>query len=620
MNKDKHPYDDFFQKKLDNHESSVPDDLFNRLMTDRSMREKLNKHDSPVNDGIFNQLMRNREGSDELPSDAPLRERLVAHDTDVTKPTFDEIIIEREWRRRALVWRSGAAILLFFIAYLMFLNRDFIFNNDKTKTENAINFNQNSSQADNDFNQNKEDKSLALKEDKLIVENKNKIIENFKIKNNKDKITKNVDKIISNNDKVVKNKTKLFNNNNNNNKSIGVKKDKSFKNDDKIAVSNNNSTTNNNNSKNIEGGISKFKQIDNQGKDVNNNTLNTGSNSANIITEHAALQQIIIPTTPTNADNSSVLVSGDKGVEDKDLKTDNRLGFSALSSTPDAPNLAFDNLSILKVKNIAVPTKTLENPCAGPGDGCPTFGKKRLRGEGGRAVLIDIYGAPEYAFRRLSENLPENASYLRARDSVEKAWYAFSMGARVSLVFSNGLALRTGFVYAQTNERAVFDSLGIGSKTVKETYVPRTGGGQDTIRTTSITSGIFRSTFYNRYRSIDIPLQLGFEFSLNDYWSFSVNGGANFNVSAWRKADILADKGTRQAVSSGFGESNPVFNNTLGISIFGSVAAYRQLTGNLQLVIEPSFRHYLQPITRSDYGLKQAYTNGGLILGLRYRL
>lgn len=45
MNKDKHPYDDFFQKKLDNHESSVPDDLFNRLMTDRSMREKLDNHD-----------------------------------------------------------------------------------------------------------------------------------------------------------------------------------------------------------------------------------------------------------------------------------------------------------------------------------------------------------------------------------------------------------------------------------------------------------------------------------------------------------------------------------------------------------------------------------------------
>ena len=617
MNKNRHPYNDFFQKKLDSYESEVPDDLFNRLMTDRSMREKLDKHDSPVNDDIFNQLMRNREGSDELPSDAPLRERLVEHDSVVTKPTFNDIIIERERRRRALVWRSSAAILLFFIAYLMLLNRDFIFNNNEIKIENNNDFNENKSQVNNDFNQNKNDKSLDFKENKIIIDDKNKIVKNLNERDNKFKKAINNDKFNENKDKIIKNETKLFNNSD---KSLVLKKDKSFKSDNKVELSNNNLTTNSNSLENTEGAVLNSKQIDNQARGFNNNALNTGSNSANIITEHTVAQQIIIPTTPTNTDNSSVLVSGDKGVEDKDLKTDNRTGFNALSSTPDAPILAFDNLSILKVKNIAVPTKTLENPCAGPGDGCPTFGKKRQRSADGRAVYIDIYGAPEYAFRRLSENLPENANYLRARDSVEKPWYAFSAGARVSIVFNNVLALRTGFTYAQTNETAIFDSLGIGKKITTETYVPRTGGGQDTIRKTEITSGIFRSTFYNRYRSIDIPLQLGFEFPLNDYWSFSVNGGANFNISAWRKADILGEKGMRQDVSSGFGESNPVFNNALGISVFGSVAAYRQLTGNLQLVIEPSFRHYLQPMTRSDYGLKQAYTNGGLILGLRYRL
>ena len=610
MNKDKHPYDDFFQKKLDNHETSVPDDLFNRLMTDRSMREKLDNHDSPINDDIFNQLMRNREGSDEQPSDAPLRERLVEHDSVVTKPTFENIILERERRRRALVWRSSAAILLFFLAYLMFLNRAFIFNNNDIKTENINGFNENKPQANNSFNQNNEDKSLIIKNENSIIDNSLEANKNLKTINNKDED-------IGNNVKIIKNEANLFNNNA---KSIVLEKDKSFKSNNKIEINNSNLATNNNNLKNTEGAILSVKQINNQQSKTTNNQFNAVSNSATIITERHAPQQLIIPTTTTNADNHSVLVPGDKGVESKDLKTDNRIGFNSSLATPDAPNYAFENLSILKVKNIALPPKTLENPCAGPGDGCPTFGKKRQRGEGGRAVYIDIYGAPEYAFRRLSENLPENASYLRARDTVENPWYAFSAGARVSLVFNNGLALRTGFVYAQTNETAIFDSLGIGKKMITETYVPRTGGGQDTIRKTEITSGIFRSTFYNRYRSIDIPLQLGFEFPLNDYWSFSVNGGANFNISAWRKADILGEKGMRQGISSSFGEPNPVFNNALGISVFGSVAAYRQLTGNLQLVIEPSFRHYLQPITRSDYGLKQAYTNVGLILGLRYRL
>ena len=536
MSENRHPYDDFFQKKLDNHESSFPDDLFNRLMSDRSMRQKLDNHDTPINDDIFNQLMRNREGSDEKPSDAPLRERLAEHPSAVPKHTFNEIIAERERRRRALVWRSATAVLLFFLTYLMFVNRGFIFNNNK-----------------------------------IVVGNKNKTI-------------------VANS---------------------------------QLDATNNQSAIFNNQLKNTEGGISKFEKHNSSSTISNNqfknNSSKTVSNSANVVTENAASQQIIMPTF-TSPSSTNDVEQGDKGVDSKVLKTDNHVNFKASLSTPNAPHFAFDNLSILQVKNINLPTKKLENPCAEPGDGCPTFGKKRQRGSGGKSIYVDVYGAPEYAFRRLSENLPENSSYLKARDTVENPWYAFSVGARVSLVFSNGLALRTGLVYAQTNEIAVFDSLGIGKKIVSETYVPRTGGGFDTIRKTEITSGIFRTTHYNRYRSIDIPLQLGFEFPLNDYWSFSINGGANFNISAWRKADILGDKGTRIDVSSGFGEPNPVFNNTLGISVFGSVAAYRQLTGNLQLVIEPSVRHYLQPITRSDYALKQAYTNGGLILGLRYRL
>ena len=614
MSENRHPYDDFFQKKLGNHESSVSDDLFNRLMTDRSMRQKLDNHDSPVNDDIFNHLMRNREGSDEQPSDAPLRERLTEHPSAVPKDTFNEIIVEKERRRRALAWRSATAILLFFLTYLMFVNRDLIFNNNTINKVNSIDLNKTKSQVDNDLNQNKIDNSLIVDNDNLVLEKNNKIIRELKSNNNKDKINDIKYQNNDNSDKLIENRNKITVDN----------KDKTIvANTNLKAINNNNqSAIINNQLKITEGGISKLKTNNSpstiSNNQLKNNSSNTVSNSANVVTKNAAPQQIIKPTfTSTSLTND--VEQGDKGVDSKVLKTDNQVVFNASLSTPDAPHLVFDNLSILQVQNIALPTKKLENPCAGPGDGCPTFGKKRQRGSGGKSIYVDIYGAPEYAFRRLSENLPENANYLKARDSVEKPWYAFSAGARVYLVFGNGLALRTGFVYAQTNETAVFDSLGIGSKTVVETYVPRTGGGFDTIRKTEITSGIFRTTKYNRYRSIDIPLQLGFEFPLNDYWSFSINGGANFNISAWRKADILGDKGTRLDVSSGFGEPNPVFNNTLGISVFGSVAAYRQLTGNLQLVIEPSVRHYLQPITRTDYALKQAYTNGGLILGLRYR-
>jgi hypothetical protein len=44
------------------------------------------------------------------------------------------------------------------------------------------------------------------------------------------------------------------------------------------------------------------------------------------------------------------------------------------------------------------------------------------------------------------------------------------------------------------------------------------------------------------------------------------------------------------------------------------------LTRGLQLVIEPSIRYGLQPITRADYALKQQYSTVGLIVGLRLKL
>ncbi len=619
MNKNKLPYNDFFQKKLDNHESTLSDGFFDHLMSDRSMRQKLDNHNSPVNDAIFNQLMHHREGSDEQLSDTPLRERLAEHTSAVPKHIFNAIIAERDRRRRSLMWRSATAILLFFITYLMFLNRHDNFNKEELKTDNSIDFNNTQSQANNEFNQNKKDNSLIVNNENIIHEKNTKIDKELKTNDNNYKTGISNNKTFNNKENKeveIDNKDKVLNNDN---KFVVGNKDKSFVNNNKFLINNKQSTINNKQSKNTEGSISKFKQINIQQSIINSHPSNAVSNSANIITEHTAPQQTIIPTFSENTGLTTVLDLGEKGVDGKDLKRNNSVVFNPELSTPDALNGAFDNLSILKVKNIPLPSKILENPCAGPGDGCPTFGKKRSRGDNGKSFYVDIYGAPEYAFRRLTENLAENSSYLRARDSVEQSWYAFSAGVRISLVFGNGLAVRTGFAYAQTNEIAVFDSLGIGKKIITETYVPRTGSGQDTIRKTEITSGIFRTTRYNRYRSVDIPLQVGFELPLNDYWTFSINGGANFNISAWRKADILGDKGTRIDVSSGLGESNPVFNNSLGISVFGSVAAYRQLTGNLQLVIEPSVRHYLQPITRSDYALKQAYTNGGLIMGLRYR-
>lgn len=630
MSEDLHKYNDFFRGKLDNHESSVPDDLFERLMSDRGMRGQLSDLESAVPENLFTQLMRDREGSDEMPADAPMRERLLEHEETVLKPTFDDIIAERERRRRALIWRSAAVLALLLMSYFMLI-----------KNENLIN-----SESEKSINEEEINKDNKINSDKSVVINKGN-------SDNKDSVFNDLN-------------NSLLSENNASYTEWGISlENKNVKNSD--SDKKNLSSINSNQAQNTSATTAALINLTTNLKAVSKaaNSTNTVSNSANYSTERPAAQQAIIPTTifstnsqaatsePMNILGNKQQTTGDiqqqainnqlSVVETANLLENAKLetqypkletenasrAFGTEGIAFDAKRQVFDfeNLSIFKVKNIALPTRDLKNPCAsiGPGDGCPTFDKRNRRHGGGeKAFYVDVYGAPEYAFRRFSQNLPESAAYLNTRDTVEKPWYAFSAGARASVVFENGLAVRTGLVYAQTNEIARFDSLGIGEKNIqiKETYTPRLGGGTDTTRVTITTfqQGIFRTTRYNRYRSIDIPLQLGFEFPMNDYWSFSLNGGVNFNISAWRKANILNSNFKSEDISSGLGETNPVFRNSLGLSLFGSVAAYRQLTGNLQLMIEPSIRHSLHPITRTDYALKQAYTHVGLNLGLRLRM
>ncbi|MDZ7881239.1 MAG: hypothetical protein U5L45_26490 [Saprospiraceae bacterium] len=296
------------------------------------------------------------------------------------------------------------------------------------------------------------------------------------------------------------------------------------------------------------------------------------------------------------------------GVAENDLTSFNR----TLSS--------FEGLATRTPQMLILAKEARKNPCTNPDNGCPSFGIRR-RGMGEKAFYVDVFVAPEYIMRSFIKNLPESEKLLVARDSVERTQYAVSSGVRASFILGNGLAIRAGALYNQINEKARFDSLGIGTITTTYKVNSLPNGQLDTVSVIrTVTDGIFRKTRYNHYRTIDIPVQIGFEKNLKNGWGIGVNGGAIFNITAWRKADIVGSDLRQQTVSSGINQPNPVFNTRLGVSLIGSVAVYRQLTNNLQAVVEPTLRYGLQPITRTDYALKQQYSTVGLLIGLRLKI
>jgi hypothetical protein len=598
MKENKNPFDENIQSRLSDFESPVPMDLFDRLQAQRGgalpsdapLRERLEGHESAVSMDLFDRLQAQRGGA--LPSDAPLRERLEGHESPVSDKIFDNVLEERKRRnRRVLLWRSAtaiAALWLFGIVVVQLMNK-----NTGLDTPKSVEKSTNTEGVSDVENQMSDVgkptiSGISNSETNEKASNTEGVADGG---NQTSGLVKSPKSDISNpkyTEGVANNEFRKSN----------------FRKSSKSDISNSIAVSESN------GGLKN-----------NNSTLNTSKSASNIPNTEGAsdfgfrvsdfgkspTSDIINPTSSSGFEfiNKNAELNG---VSENQLTSLNRTVAS------------FDLLNIKTPQILIRANETRKNPCSNPDNGCPTFGMRR-RGFGERAFYVDAFVAPEYIVRNFIKNLPESEKLLMARDSVEKTQYAVSTGVRASFVFGNGLAIRAGAIYNQINEKARFDSLGIGTITTTYKVNVLPNGQLDTVSLIrTVTDGIFRKTRYNKYRTIDIPVQIGFEKNLKNGWGIGVNGGAIFNVTAWRKADIVGADLRQVTVSSGINEPNSVFSTRLGVSLTGSVAVYRQLTDNLQVVVEPTLRYGLQPITRADYALKQQYSTVGMLMGLRLKL
>jgi hypothetical protein len=252
---------------------------------------------------------------------------------------------------------------------------------------------------------------------------------------------------------------------------------------------------------------------------------------------------------------------------------------------------------------------TNESLCAMLPDGCPTFGRRRM----GKTWFIEAYGAPELMMRRFKANSSEFEPYRVARDTTETVLLGYAAGVRVAMVFDNGIVVKGGVSYVNGRERFVRDSVGYGKVTTTTVFDPVTGITDTTIEKEV---GIFRTTRFNQYRSLDFSLQGGYEMALSSNFRVGFNAGANINLWQSKKVSLYDSALQLQDMSN----NENVFNQYLGVNLVGSITAYWQMTDRTQLMVEPYIRHYLKPITNSNYQIQQSYTNMGLAIGLRYRL
>jgi hypothetical protein len=238
--------------------------------------------------------------------------------------------------------------------------------------------------------------------------------------------------------------------------------------------------------------------------------------------------------------------------------------------------------------------------------GCPTIEKDAA----GNKKYFEFYGGPDYAFRSLQDT--GNSTYLQKRKESTKFKSGFSAGVRYTKVFNNSMSVRAGVNYSQINEKFSFNQGNI----VQVTYIINSSG--DTIGSYTTTGSRYKTTV-NRYRSIDIPLVIGYEVG-NGRLHANINAGPVVNIYSWQKGDVLDASGNPVSITTGKGSSPYQFKTNAGIGFIGAVSVYYKLNDRLHIMAEPYFRYNLSQMNKESITLKQKYQTAGLRLGIRLDL
>ena len=238
--------------------------------------------------------------------------------------------------------------------------------------------------------------------------------------------------------------------------------------------------------------------------------------------------------------------------------------------------------------------------------GCPTFEKDAA----GNKKYFSIYGGPDFVFRSMTDT--GNSAYLQKRKESSKVSSAYSAGISYTKVFNNSMSLRAGISYSQINEKFTF----VQGHLVQVIYIIDANGDTTGSYTTS---GTRYKTTHNKYRSVDVPLTIGYEMG-NGRLHANVNAGVVVNVYSWQKGEVLDTTYQPVDITTGKGSSPYQFKTNAGLGVTGGVSVYYKLNDNVHLMAEPYFRYNFKQMNKDVLTLKQKYNTVGLRVGLRVDL
>ena len=354
----------------------------------------------------------------------------------------------------------------------------------------------------------------------------------------------------------------------------------------------------------------------------NNNIVTTANNDFSLAAKNKPLgnNKTNLPvTSPENIINElpEPITKNNFNHTRSNKKTTNNKGLAAISlknaeASPEeiteanSNNLLLNRLTLnpemLGSKNIFNTTvKKINNPHLDIP--CP----KAEKNAAGNKKYVEVYAGPDYAFRNLTDTA--NSTYLQKRKESTTFTSAFSAGVRYTKVFNNGMSFRTGINYSQINEKFKFAEANI----IQKIYIINSNG--DTTGSYTATGTRYKTT-YNKFRTLDIPLTIGYELG-NGRLHANFNAGVIVNLYSWQQGDVLDTSYKPVNITTGKTASPYQFKSNIGIGFLGAVSVYYKLTDKWHIFAEPYFRYNLSPVSKSELTFKQKYHTAGIRLGVR---
>ena len=241
--------------------------------------------------------------------------------------------------------------------------------------------------------------------------------------------------------------------------------------------------------------------------------------------------------------------------------------------------------------------------------------------KGNRDWMVEVYGSPDIALKSVS-NVSASSLYLLKKDSSESSQIGFTAGVRIVKPITDNILLKAGLQYTQANQKYVYRTENEVKTTTVVTVrsIIRAPGDTVIVHDTSTlqTIGFKNNTVINHYRTLDIPITIGYQSGTpDDDLRFGVNAGAVLNLSSWYEGVILDSSLATVTLNK---TGNQVYKTKVGLGLYAGLSIVKRLGDDMHAFVEPYFRYNLSDMTTPQASFKQKLNFVGVSFGLRFNL